>query len=370
MGARVSSIRTRLVPLPLATPITTPNYRIEAVWNLLVEVRDGDDVAGRGYLWCFGRDEAVMLREAIRVTASGLVGADPERPDDAMRQMRRRLNFFGFKGVVVFAMSALDLALVDLGLRQDGVSLSRRLHGIEVQPPRAYWSGLFLDSSVEELLAEVDDALALGLQAVKLRVGARELADDIRRVHAVREHLPDDAVLMLDAVQRWVPDEAITAARAFADAAPTWLEDPVVHSDYAGLARVVQHSPVPIASGENEYLSEGFDQLLETRLPYLLADLQRVGGITEWGRVQTRVSDSGAVLTSHTYPHVAAQLCAGAAESWVEYVPWWDVLMDHDLTFRNGRVVVRDEPGTGIAWDTAVIDELAAGPWEELVERS
>jgi L-alanine-DL-glutamate epimerase-like enolase superfamily enzyme len=368
--ARVASVRASLVPLPLAKPVRTPHYRIDAVWNVLVEVGDDHGMRGAGYLWCFARDEAEMLREAVRVAAQGLRDADPSRPARAMEQMRRRLNFFGIKGVSVFAMSVLDLALTDLGLRREGVSLAARLHGEAARPARAYWSGLFLDSTIDELLVEIDHALGLGLRAVKLRVGAAELSDDVQRVAAVRRHLPDDATLMLDAVQRWEADDAIEATRAVAEFEPTWLEDPVVHSDYAGLARVVEHSLVPIASGENEYLLEGFDQLLETRLPILLADLQRVGGVTEWRRVAALAADRGALLTSHTYPHVAAQLCSGADESWVEYVPWWDTLIDYELEFVDGRVTLRDEPGTGISWDRAAISQHAATPWQELLETS
>lgn len=366
MAAAVRDARSRLVVLPLDPVVNTPNYRIESIWNVVVEIEDDDGFVGLAYLWCFSRGEAVTLTEMIRALAGHVAGSDPADRDRTLATIRRSINFLGYKGVTVFALSAIDLALTDLDLRRTGRSLLEV--GPRRGPIRAYWSGLFLDTPVPALLDEVDAALARGLAAVKLRVGAPDLRDDLRRVAAVREHLPDDVPLMLDAVQRWDVPSAITAAEAFAPYAPLWLEDPLVHTDLAGLRAVVEASPVPIAAGENDYLREGFADLVATHVPIVLADLERCGGPTEWFAIAAMCGDHGAMLTSHTYPHVARHLCGvGARSSWLEYVPWWDQLMDRDMVFDNGVAQVDERPGIGLHWDPDALERYAATPWTSLL---
>lgn len=360
----IQHVRARLVAIPLDNEIHTPNYRIDAVWNILVEVDDGEGHQGTSYLWCFGREEAMTLVQMVRTLTVHITGANRSRNLDAVNdEIRRRINFFGYKGVSVFALSAIDMALVDLRCHQHNESLAE-MFAYSPQPTPAYWSGLFLDSTIPELLDEVDRALDQGMRAVKLRVGMPDLADDVKRLEAVRTHLPSDATVMLDAVQRWNVNDALLAAKAFAPLSPLWLEDPLVHTDYIGLRDVVDDSPVAIASGENDYLREGFDQVLATGISYALGDLQRVGGITEWWEIAKRCEAVGSTLTSHTYPHVATQLCAKAgSRSWVEYVPWWDALMSYELNFDEGNVIADSGPGIGLKWDHDAVERHAQSPW-------
>ena len=162
---------------------------------------------------------------------------------------------------------------------------------------------------------------------------------------------------MADAVQSWTRREAIEAAGALADYGIVWLEDPLVHDDHEGLGAIVQASTVPIAQGENEYLADGFAALLERGPAYLLADLERTGGIREWQRVAALAREHGAALTPHVYPQIATQLCSALPqeETWVEYIPWWDSLQGAPPPLRDGAFVVEDRPGLGLDLDPELV---------------
>jgi len=361
--APIRSVRTRILATDLDDPVVTPNYRIEQIHNVLVELEDDEGLVGAGYLWCFDRTDADVLAAMVAALAPVVMRATTSDPQDVSEQVRRHINFLGFKGVAVFALSAVDLAVTDLACRRAGISLTRAI-GQTPAPAPTYWSGLFLTSSTSELVREVERAVRSGFTAVKLRVGMPDLDDDVQRIEAVRSALPPDALLMLDAVQRWDLDDAIVAADAFAPYDIVWLEDPLVHTDYAGLRTLVAQSPVPIATGENEYLREGFEQLFDAEVPILLADLQRVGGVTEWSAVAERAAASGVQLTSHAYPQVSARLCAGSpTATWVEYVPWWDHLVDYELTIENGRITAPDDAGIGLTWNRDAVEHDAVTDW-------
>ena len=236
-----------------------------------------------------------------------------------------------------------------------------------------YWgSGLVLNQTEDELVKQTKSLIGQGFRAVKVRVGKPTVEEDERRLDAVVSELPDGAVLILDAVQGWSPEVAIRRSRRFERYQPLWLEDPLVHNDYPGLARVVNASPIPIATGENEYLREGFHQLLEIGVPYLLADLERVGGILEWEAVAGAASMRSSVLTPHCYPHVAVQLCSTLQQNqtWIEYVPFWDGLMRQQFDFSKGSISVPTTPGIGWDFDDRAVDRHAVAPWDSLLAPS
>ncbi len=369
LTARVEQVEARVVSVALDPKIITRYYTIPTIELVVVRMRDADGVEGFSTLWCFGMPQARVLLAALDYLTPFACRATPGPISESAAALRREINFLGFKGVSVFALSALDMALHDLACRRAGVSLGsalgRRLDRIPV-----YWSGLFSNQTLPELLDEVDTKLAEGFRAFKVRTGKPSLREDVERVAAVADRLPDGATLMIDAVQSWSVEQAIAAAGPLAELGPIWLEDPLVHSDYAGLAAVVESSPIPIATGENEYLRDGFDQIFAAGPRYLLADLERVGGVTEWLAVAESARTHGAVLTPHVYPQVAIQLCAALdqAEQWIEYIPWWDALLTEPLRVEDGAVAVPDRPGSGLELDLDAVDAHAVTAWMPLGE--
>ncbi len=366
-GSSITDAHVRVVAIPLDPIIITANYNIPDVYMVLLRLRSADGATGHGCLWVFGVPQTRILAECLKYVAPFVLGHRTDEIPAIMADLRREVNFLGFKGVSVFGLSAFDQALHDVLCHQLGVSWST-LRGRRRDSLPVYWSGLFLNQSERELVEETKRVVEDGMRAVKFRVGKPTFEEDEHRLDAVMAELPDGAVLMLDAVQGWSPEVAIRGSRRFERYQPLWLEDPLVHNDYPGLARVLSASPIPIATGENEYMREGFHQLLELGVPYLLADLQRVGGILEWEAVAAGASMRSSVLTPHIYPHVAIQLCSTLQQNqaWIEYIPWWDNLMRQKLTFKDGFVSVPQTVGIGWDFDEKAIDRHALTQWEPL----
>lgn len=363
----IAACEARVVSVPLEPQIVTANYRILTIEMVVLRLRDADGAEGIATLWCFGAAQAKVLVAMLEYLAPFVTRAGAAEIAGIAAELRREINFFGFKGVSVFGLSAYDLALHDLVCRRRGVAISALL-GRRRDTVRAYWSGLFLNQSLDELVEETRRMVERGFLAVKVRTGKPSLEEDVERVSAVAAALPEGATLLVDAVQSWTPEQAIAAAEALQPLAPAWLEDPLVHHDYEGLRAVVAGSPIPIATGENEYLREGFAQVLDTGPAYLLADLQRVGGITEWRAVAEQARRRGAAMTPHVFPHIALQLCAclEQGETWVEYIPWWDHLAAAKLDVVGGEIAVPDVPGLGLDLDPERVDAHALGPWVSL----
>jgi mandelate racemase len=356
-------LRARPLAVPFSRPIASPIYRFTHLFTLLCEAEDAAGVTGLGALWFPSDAQARIVLQALRWLAP--TAARHTDPGDLCAALRNEINFLGYKGVSVMAMSGFELALQDLRRRAAHVASKETSSPMKVP---AYWSGFFLNDSLDAWLTEAQLAAGLGFQAFKARLGQQNLSDDVHRVARLREALPPDASLMLDAHQSWDVATALNASRQLEPFQITWLEDPLIHNDYVGLSQVVRSSPIPIASGENEYLHEGFEQLLDTGLSYLLVDLERAGGILEWDRIAETAQSRGVVITPHLYPHVALQLCGALTQSerWIEYVDWWDPLMAAPIEFVDGQAVVADTQGLGFDVNHDAVERFALADWEEL----
>ena len=363
------SYSSRIISIPLDPKIITRHYQIETIEMVLLLVEDASGGMGLATLWCFGLPQATVLTQTLRYLAPIALRTRSLHILDILKELRREINFFGFKGVSVFALSAFDMALTDLTCRRANCSLGSVLGRLRADVP-AYWSGLFGNQSQALIMAEVDQKLSEGFKAMKLRVGNSSLNEDFARIEGVIARLPKDGVLMLDAVQSWSLSEAIRAVDRMKGMPIHWLEDPLIHNDYAGLAKLVERSTIPIATGENEYLVDGFEQIFDAHPNYLLADLERVGGIHEWQILAQIAKQRAVILTPHVYPHIALQLCGALdqSECWIEYLPWWNQISSEQIRLTNGNISIPDIPGAGFNPDMSRIDALAITPWIELAE--
>ena len=356
----------RVLSVPAIPSVTTVNSAIDSVFMVLLRIEDSDGVPGFGCLWTFEPAGTPLLVEAIRFVAPVLISAEGSTADEIYSAVLKRIRFLGLKAVTVFGLSALDMAVHDL--------LSRRIpRHPQYKAARmrnrvsAYWSGLHLGATEYDLAAEVAERLDQGFRAFKIRVGHADPGQDLRRLAFVRSLIPAEVSLAVDAVQAWTADEAIRFSLAAAEYGVWWFEDPVLQNDYSGLARVIEESPIPIATGENEYLPEGFEQLWSLSPHYVLADPQRVGGISGWLRVAEAAERHHTVLTPHLYPHLAIQLMAGLpGDAPLEFVTWWDPLMSYELSFKDGVIDVPDVAGTGLDFDPQAIEHFAISPWQTL----
>ena len=362
--ARHLALPTGLKPMLLPNGHRTPTD----LAVLLVRLTDTDGASGCGLLWTQDERQAPLFEAALRYVASaaGIVGQPSE---GVVEGMQRATGFVGREGVAAFAVSGLAMALEDLGCRRAGVSLGETL-GRRHDRIRLYQTGLMLPATIDELVAEAETISRRGVRAVKMLVGRPSLDEDVERVRAVRDALPDDAALMVDALQRWTLDVALRAAERLTDVGLVWIEDPLPQQDIDGYRQLVKGCPVPIATGETCFSVAAFETLVDAGVPYLVAELERVGGFGPWMQIGMLANEASTVMLPHLYPHVSAQLIAALPQSevWLEYVPWFDQLVDDAFEVEDGEITVSRRPGSGFNPADGAVERLARGPWLRLTD--
>ena len=134
------------------------------------------------------------------------------------------------------------------------------------------------------------------------------------------------------------------------------------HDDYAGLARVNAALATPICGGELVYGIVPFRHMIEARsVDYVMIDLIRVGGITQWMKVAGMAEAFNLPVVSHVIPEIHAHLVAAVPNGLtVEYMGWMLRLFEGTAAVENSELILSDRAGLGLTFDEATIKRFAA----------
>jgi L-alanine-DL-glutamate epimerase-like enolase superfamily enzyme len=347
----IKSFSTALLD-PLSTAITSPRFSISSVHNVGVHLTDESGVAGFSYAYVFDPHSATAVQELITLFADAYLGTEAEQ----MREVRTKLltakaNFLGVRGLVRLATSALDMAAWDLLCRLRGTNLPGLVGAERREQPGFTAAGLWSGLSPEDCAKIAPEVSAeFNTPHVKMWLGSTDVEFEYARVAAVREVIAPGAALIVDAAQAYDWRTAAKLAHRMADLDVTWFEDPVEYEDWDGLARFGAEAPMPMGTGEHIYGLDQLKQLLDLGVTkYVVLDLERIGGITDFLAAAALCEAYRVELVTHCYPHVSVQaLSASRAGTWCELAPLWDGYFGKPVVRDGGFVQVPDTVGIGL----------------------
>jgi L-alanine-DL-glutamate epimerase-like enolase superfamily enzyme len=347
--------------IPLAIPVragTPPSpWEPGLAKQVLVRIDTDEGLTGWGEAFAYGAPLAVcnVIEEAL---APVLVGQDPGCIEALVDRMQRVAMVWGRRGLAIFAISAVDLALWDLLGKTLGAPVWRLLGGRAQAGVRAYAS-LLRYATPSEVGRVASVAAAQGFTAIKLH------QTEVESVAVAREAVGDEVDLMLDTNCPWTVEEAIAMARRLEPLALRWLEEPVwPPEDYRGLARVRAATSTSIAAGENEATVAGFREILDAgAVDVLQPSVTKMGGLTELRKVGVLAAAANVTLVPHAFyygPGLAASVHFALATPGVPYVEFPAVpleapLLQEPVRCADGRADVGDRPGLGADPDPDVI---------------
>jgi L-alanine-DL-glutamate epimerase-like enolase superfamily enzyme len=271
----------------------------------------------------------------------------------------------------------LDIALWDIIGKANGQSIAKLL-GAQKFKILAYAStGEILEP--QERAERVKRLLDKGFKALKIRFHHPDPQEDIKVVESVRKAVGDSLEIMVDANQGWkMPwdtgiswdfERAYQVAKALEDLNIYWLEEPLPHYDFRGLARLRQKTKIRIAGGEMNRRWHDFKEMNTLgSLDVYQPDAVLTGGITGVRQIAGWVQHQGIWFSPHTWSNGIGLLanlqlaCAVSKCPFLEFPfdpPAWtpqrrDFMLppeDYLMIDDSGYLHVPEKPGLGCELD-------------------
>lgn len=318
--------------------------------------------------WGEGYGPAKVIQSGVTHLASFILGQNALETETIWNIMYRRTLDFARSGVMVSAMSAIDVALWDL----KGKILQQPVHlllgGKKRETITPYATGMYFTNGGDLSKALAEEAISYvdhGFKAMKMKVGLG-IQEDIENVRLVREAIGHGIDLMIDANHAYNLREAIKLARAVEPFNIFWFEEPISPEYYDQYAELRTKTSIPIAGGECEYLRFGFQTLLSSKsVDIAQPDICACGGLTEAKKIAALASVYGVEVVPHTWGTGIAISAAVHFIANLETMPGRlktpDCFMEYDRTenslreeltssdleIKNGAIEIGDRPGLG-----------------------
>ena len=285
---------------PLERPFGWSNGWISARVVGLLKIETDEGITGWGEGYVGARGDFVK-----QLFGNLLIGADPLNRNALWQGMFDRVyngnNAGGFGGS---AISAVDIALWDIAGKAAGQSVSDLLGGRIRDKVAVYATGLYYTEGEfpTRLLDEATMYVELGFKGMKTKIGGLPIAEDVRRVAAIRGAIGDDIRLMVDANQAYPASTAIRVGNELAAYDITWFEEPVNAKDVDAYLQVQAAVPMPVAGGENLRTRYEFKDFFARRA-YDIAqpDVVNAGGITEMRNIAMTANSYGILVNPHVW---------------------------------------------------------------------
>lgn len=359
--ARIERIQLSMVDLVPKVRRTDAIQSFDSQQTPLVRITDSDGAVGTGYSYTIGQGGPAVMSLLAETLAPRLIGEEAEDIERLWRDGLFSTHATAVGAITSLSLAAIDTALWDLRCRRAGLPLHQMAGGAKSCVPMYTTEGGWLHIDSEALAADAVEAKRQGFAGSKIKIGKPHLAEDRRRLQAVRDAVGDDFDIMVDANQAFTRAEATRRARVLEDVMIAWFEEPMPADDVMEHARLAASTQVPIAVGESLYsISQFKDYMALGAASIVQVDVARIGGITPW----LKVSHMAEAFNIPVCPHFLMELhvslvCAVPNAPWLEYIPQLDDITCSGMKMVDGKAYPADAPGLGIDWSWDEIDRRA-----------
>ncbi len=388
---RITDVRTIAVEVALPEPVYDANYTMATKPALLVEIETDEGLVGLGEAAHFGGPMASTAQVIEHELRSYLIGEDAGNIEYLWEMMHRRAYKHARGGIVIAAISGIDIALWDLRGKKADLPLWKLLGGYRNQVPAYATGGFYAEGKgVGELVREMEAYVAHGFRAVKMKVGRNAgielsplrvmdnrgrcevtLAQDIERVAAVRQAIGPDIKLMVDANGAWDVATAVKMGRAMEPYDIYWYEEPVWPDDVAGSVEVASKVAIAIAGYETcSYGIVDFNTYIGARaVHFVQPDVAWAGGLTEALKIAHMAQAANMPIAPHIHGSAVAVAAAvhllGAVRNasmaetvFPAHALMTDLVREPLSVNSNGDIELSDRPGLGVELAPEVLERV------------
>ncbi|MBR3843480.1 MAG: L-rhamnonate dehydratase [Christensenellaceae bacterium] len=315
----------------------------------VVKITAEDGTYGLGSTGLY-RESASFLDECLKPHLLGLDALEIEYVWDIMY---KTCCAYGRTGLLIHAISAIDIALWDLYGKLIKQPVYQLLGGKVRDKIKAYATGpdfqLYHD---------------MGYKAAKIPMpygamhGKEGLKKNIETLEYVAGIMGSDAELMLDCWMSWDTDYTIQIAKELQNFNVRWVEEPTMPDDYDGYKRcreILNKKGILVSGGEHEFTRWGARKLVEWGcVDILQCDVGYAGGISELRKINAYAKAHDVKLIPHSNSIPTLHFSIASTNS-----PFAETLMHKNVSslftnqpeVKDGYIDLPDTPGFGYEID-------------------
>ena len=367
----------------------------------IIKIYTNQDIVGLGEV----RDGA-SARYALMLK-SRLLGENPCDIDRLIRKLKQ----FGGHGRLGGGVCGVEMALMDLAGKAWGVPCYMLVGGKYRDTVKCYADtpskedpkemGLLLKSRLDKGFEFLK--MDIGVQVAASRKGGvvnqKEIQESATVMHpftgiqvtdqgidelcnyveTVRDVVGYEVPIASDHFGHMGVENCIRIGKALDKYTLAWYEDMIPWQYVDQWKRLKDSVETPVCTGEDIYMKEGFEPLVEAKAVSIMhPDLATSGGIMETKKIADYCYESGIAIALHQAgsPVVAMANahCAAAIDNFLALemhsvdLPWWDDLVEgmNGQIVHNGSISIPDAPGLGIELNEEAIAEHLAVPSDNM----
>lgn len=371
---KIQKIEPIIVSQQLKEPFHFSQWEYQSRTICLVKVTTDDGTYG----WGEGYGPANLVKAGIEFFNQYILGMDALEHEVVWQQMYLRSLDFARRGVLLAALSAIDIALWDIKGKHYQLPVSTLMGGRKTEVIKPYATGLYFtkcDALKEKLVEEALLYKEQGFKGIKMKVGLG-IAKDVEYTTAIKKAIGDDVELMIDSNHAYSLKEAIQLCNRLRDLDISWFEEPVSPEHYRGYRQLRENTSIPIAGGECEYLRYGFLQLFQNEsVDIAQPDICAAGGLTEVKRIAAMANTFGIEIVLHSWGtgvalHAAMHLISNLDSNpgrMYDSEPWMeldrtenalrDIMVEPLITQEDGFLKVPNRSGLGVEVNEDVLNK-------------
>jgi D-galactarolactone cycloisomerase len=372
---KIQTIETFIVQQKLKEPFYFSQWEYESRTICLVKITTESGIVG----WGEGYGPANLIKSGVEFFTPFIIDMDPLDHEVIWQQMYQRSLDYARRGIMLSALSAIDIALWDIKGKYFEMPVSKLMGGVKNELIQPYATGLYFahgDNLKERLVEEALTYKDQGFRGIKMKVGLA-IKTDVEYVTAVRKAIGEDIELMIDSNHAYSYREANQLCQKIKDLDISWFEEPVSPENYSFYRKLRENTDIPISGGECEFLRYGFMHLFENQsVDIAQPDICAAGGLTETKKIAAMANTYGVEIIPHSWGtgialHAAMHLIANLdiiPGRMNQSLPWMeldrtenalrDVLTEPLIVPENGLLKVPDKPGLGVEINEEALKEF------------
>ena len=357
---------------------------------VIVEVETDTGLKGIGESACFGGPAESTKFIIENELAPIVVGEDPTKIEYLWKKVFDRTRQHGRGGLIMAAMSGIDVALWDILGKIAGLPVYKLLGAYSDKLLPYASSGFYTSKKDAKALAEeVGSYFEQGFRYAKIKVGRNpevflsplpnmpsphacnySLEEDLERVELCCKVADEfGAKLAVDANNTWNTYTAIKMGKIFQKLGVFWLEEPLHLDNIEGSVELAAALDMPIAGYESEVGLYRFREYIRRHaVDIVQPDVIWSGGFTECRKIANFAHAHNMPCLPHVFSsavslaanaHFLASICnAGILELDRNIYPLRDELLEEPIVVASdGYVHMSDKPGLGITLRQDIVDK-------------